>query len=312
MAPPEGDGLELGHHQRHQAVGQGGVDEMLVGGHALHVGGPSLSIHLDHPVEGRHVEAGAGSSGAGPEQIGRLLGQPHRLPGRNGAIRGLQLLHPVAVGGPGGVGIRRQVAVGRPRSCREATSPPACCRLTRAVRPGVVTLAASFRTWAFLPLVNIGDPAQHRQHDPRWHETRPRRAAHRRPPPAGLRWASLASPDPVRTPLPPPAGTRRPPPDGPRDAGRARATQAPGGPVRPGPGALGLTPSRPWLPPRPIDGWSPPPARAATGCRPRCQSWHRRGATPRGGPHPLPGRRRARPGAGRCSGPSRAPARGWR
>ena len=106
MAPPRVMVLSSGTTSGIRPYGEGGVDQMLVGGHALDVGGTSLGVDLDHPVEGRHVETRAGGPDAGPEQIGRLLGQPHRLPRRDVAVRRLQALHPVPVVGPGGVGIR--------------------------------------------------------------------------------------------------------------------------------------------------------------------------------------------------------------
>ncbi|MEJ7718626.1 MAG: hypothetical protein WKF31_11915 [Thermoleophilaceae bacterium] len=55
---PEGDGLQLRHHERHQPVAQRCVHQVLVGGHPLDVRGAGLRIDGQHAVEPAHVEAG--------------------------------------------------------------------------------------------------------------------------------------------------------------------------------------------------------------------------------------------------------------
>ena len=75
---PERDGLELGDDERHEAVGQGGVDEPLVGAHALDVRRARDRVDRDDAVETRHVETRGGRGRPGAEEVGRPLGQPHR------------------------------------------------------------------------------------------------------------------------------------------------------------------------------------------------------------------------------------------
>ena len=73
------DGLELWHAHRHQAVGQRGLDEVLVRGHAQDFGGLRDGIHVQHAIESRDVESIDGGIGAGSEQIRSLLCQAQRL-----------------------------------------------------------------------------------------------------------------------------------------------------------------------------------------------------------------------------------------
>ena len=83
----ERDRPQLRDDERHQAVGQGRVDEVLVGAHALHVGGAGLDVDRDDAVEAGDVEAGCVRAGARAEEVGGLLGQPHRLPRRDRGVR---------------------------------------------------------------------------------------------------------------------------------------------------------------------------------------------------------------------------------
>ena len=46
----QGDGLKLRNDERHEAVRQGGIDQVLVGAHALHIGGAGEGIDLDNPA----------------------------------------------------------------------------------------------------------------------------------------------------------------------------------------------------------------------------------------------------------------------
>ena len=86
----EGDGAQLRHDQRDQPVRQRRVDEVLVGAHALHVGGPPRDVDRDHAVEARHVQPGCAGGDPRPEQVGRLLGQPHRRARRDRGVRRTQ------------------------------------------------------------------------------------------------------------------------------------------------------------------------------------------------------------------------------
>ena len=83
----EGDRAQLRHDVGDQAVRQGRVDEVLVGAHALHVGGLRLVVDRDHAVETRDVEARCARGRARPEEVGGLLRQPHRLTGRDRGVR---------------------------------------------------------------------------------------------------------------------------------------------------------------------------------------------------------------------------------
>ena len=89
----QGDGLELGHHERREAVRQGRLDEVLVGAHALHVSGAGLRVDRDHLVEQGDVEPGRVGARAGPEEVGGLLGQPHRGIERDGRVAGSKTTH---------------------------------------------------------------------------------------------------------------------------------------------------------------------------------------------------------------------------
>ena len=88
----EGDRAQLRDDERHQAVGQRRVDEVLVGRHAGHVGGAGLGVDEDHPVEAADVEAGRVRRLAGPEEVGGLLRQPDRLTWGDGGVRRAQPL----------------------------------------------------------------------------------------------------------------------------------------------------------------------------------------------------------------------------
>jgi hypothetical protein len=52
----QGDGLQLGYHERHQAVRQRRVGQVLVGGHAAHHGGAGRRIDVQHPAERGDVQ----------------------------------------------------------------------------------------------------------------------------------------------------------------------------------------------------------------------------------------------------------------
>ena len=110
---PQGDRLQLGHHERHQSVPQRRVRQVLIGGHAAHHGGAGLRVHVQHPAERGDVQLGDPGAGrliAEPEQVGGALGQPHLRPGwhrRVGLLeaghRGLvRLLQPGGQGAGGG------------------------------------------------------------------------------------------------------------------------------------------------------------------------------------------------------------------
>ncbi len=93
----EGDGLELRHDVGHQAVRQGGVDEVLVGAHPLDVGGAGVGIHGDDAREAGGVETGRRRQGARSEEVGCLLGQPDGLVGGHGPEAVDESLHAARV-----------------------------------------------------------------------------------------------------------------------------------------------------------------------------------------------------------------------
>ena len=94
----ERDRRQLRHHQRHQAMAQGGVDEILVGGHAHHDGGRRL-VHVQHAGERGRVKARPRRLAPGPRGgpgRGRRFTEPnrsrarlvsrHRCPGWQGGV----------------------------------------------------------------------------------------------------------------------------------------------------------------------------------------------------------------------------------
>ena len=85
----ERDRAQLRHHVRDQAVGQRRVDEVLVGAHALHVGGPRVAVDRDHAVQpgdvearrrGRRPRAGTGSRSSSPAARARRPGSRRTTP----------------------------------------------------------------------------------------------------------------------------------------------------------------------------------------------------------------------------------------
>lgn len=101
-APPERDGLELRHHQRRQAVGQCGGDQILVGAHARHVGRARVRVDRDdirQPPRGVQPPRPAVLR-PGAKQVRRRLGEPDRGIGRDGPVTGEKPLHAVGVSGP--------------------------------------------------------------------------------------------------------------------------------------------------------------------------------------------------------------------
>ena len=86
--PAERDGLQLRHHHGRQPVGQGGRDEVLVGAHARHVGGPRAGVDGDDVGQPRRVKALALGPGPGAEQVRRGFGEPDGGVRRNRAIAG--------------------------------------------------------------------------------------------------------------------------------------------------------------------------------------------------------------------------------
>ncbi len=82
----ESNRLQLRHHQRHQAVGQRGIDETLVRGHALHIRGAGLWVDRQHPVEAGHVQTTALRLAAEAEQVGGAFCQPYRTSGRQPVV----------------------------------------------------------------------------------------------------------------------------------------------------------------------------------------------------------------------------------
>jgi hypothetical protein len=73
----ERDRLQLRDHERHEPVRQRGVDQVLVGGHALHVSRACHVVDGDHAGERGRVESAHRFGAAEAEQVRGPLGQPH-------------------------------------------------------------------------------------------------------------------------------------------------------------------------------------------------------------------------------------------
>ena len=93
----EGDGAQLRHDVRDEPVRQGGVDEVLVGAHALHVGGAALDVHGDDAVEAGDVETGDPGDCARAEEVGGPLRQAHGGALGDGVVGAAQALHRLVV-----------------------------------------------------------------------------------------------------------------------------------------------------------------------------------------------------------------------
>ena len=89
----ERDRLQLGHDQRHQAVLQGGVGQVLVGRHAADDRRAGRRVHAQHAPERGHVQAGRRAAVPEPEQVRRALGQADRLARRDRRVGAPQLGH---------------------------------------------------------------------------------------------------------------------------------------------------------------------------------------------------------------------------
>ena len=96
----ERDGAQLRDDERHEPLGQGGRDEVLVRAHALDVRRPGRGVDRDDAVEAGDVQPRAGRRGARAEQVRRLLGQPDGAAGRDRAVAGEQALDGALVGDP--------------------------------------------------------------------------------------------------------------------------------------------------------------------------------------------------------------------
>ena len=75
----ERDRAQLRHDVGDEPAGQGRVDEVLVGAHALDVGGLRLVVDRDHAAQAGDVESGRVGRGTRAEEVGGLLGQAHGL-----------------------------------------------------------------------------------------------------------------------------------------------------------------------------------------------------------------------------------------
>ena len=97
----ERDRAQLRHDERDEPVGQRGVDEVLVGAHALHVGGAAAAVHLDHAAQPGDVESGRRGARPGAEEVrGRAWpGERARRPGWRRRTRqaAMRRWRPVAV-----------------------------------------------------------------------------------------------------------------------------------------------------------------------------------------------------------------------
>ncbi len=76
--PTEGNRAQLRDHQRHHATCQRRVDNGLVGRHSLNGRGASRWVDVDNAGQTRDVQTWSQGGGAGPEEVGRPLGQPDR------------------------------------------------------------------------------------------------------------------------------------------------------------------------------------------------------------------------------------------
>ena len=94
--PAQGNRLELRHDQRHQAVRQRGVAQVLIRCHPAHDGRPGRGVHVDNPGESRHVQADTLALPcrvAEPEEVRRRLRQPDRDAGRHRGVGVAQPRH---------------------------------------------------------------------------------------------------------------------------------------------------------------------------------------------------------------------------
>ena len=98
----EGDASAAAGRRGDQAVRQGGVDEVLVGAHALDVGGaaPRGTSTATTPASPDTSRPGASVRGPGAEQVRGPLGQPDRRPGRDRVVGRAQPCHRLDVGVP--------------------------------------------------------------------------------------------------------------------------------------------------------------------------------------------------------------------
>ena len=69
----QSNGLKLRYDEGHEAMGQGGIHEVLIGAHALHIGRAGNWIDLNDAAKAGYVEAFLRLAAA-TEEIGGLLG----------------------------------------------------------------------------------------------------------------------------------------------------------------------------------------------------------------------------------------------
>jgi len=78
----QGDGAKLRNAERHESVGKGRGNEVLIGGHAAHFGGPSEGIYFKHRIECVYVQSCGVGRRAASKKITGLLCEPNRGIGR--------------------------------------------------------------------------------------------------------------------------------------------------------------------------------------------------------------------------------------
>jgi hypothetical protein len=118
----QGDGLQLRHHERRQPVGQRRVNQVFVGAHARHVRGARPGVDGDDPGQAGDVQARGGGAVPGPEQVRRLLGQPHALVCGDGAVAGHEPRHGLPV-----LGLGARLGHDGPRRCRRFSHSRRLC-----------------------------------------------------------------------------------------------------------------------------------------------------------------------------------------
>ena len=70
----ECDRAKLGNAKRHEAIGEGRRNEVFIGGHATHFGGPSNRIDFKNVTECAYVQTGDRPGRAASKKVAGCLG----------------------------------------------------------------------------------------------------------------------------------------------------------------------------------------------------------------------------------------------